>query len=331
MKLKKWTLVILIATSFSALYSQGKSRLEILKDEERAIYDRCNRIASQFYDLDKGKAIKEITHEILESPDTDESLKNIIINTGRRFILFKYPSDGYQVKGHISFVPNSEKNNLLIFLRGGNRLLGLMHPATDYTCIRNYTVISTSYRGGASEGIDQFGGEEVNDVENLLLFLPILSKKLNLDFRPKNTFILGGSRGGMEMFLALGRSPFLQQQITKAVSLSGILDIEECMQYREDMRKMFIRDFGLIPQKNETNWIRRRNPINIVSNLRKTLPFLIIQGTNDLRISLNEGYRMLDKLRKNGNPVDYLEISGGNHCLSNQFNRMEIIADWLEQ
>lgn len=206
-----------------------------------------------------------------------------------------------------------------------------MHPATDFTCIRNYTVIATSYRGGASEGVDQFGGEEVNDVENLLLFLPTLSKKLNLGLCPKNTYILGGSRGGMEMFLALGRSSFLQQQVTKAASLSGLLDIEECMLYREDMKKMFIRDFGLIPEENEKRWIHVRNPINVVPNLRKNLPILIIQGTNDLRVSLNEGYHMVEKLKENGNPVDYLEIPGGEHCLSNQSNRMELIADWFEK
>jgi len=135
----------------------------------------------------------------------------------------------------------------------------------------------------------------------------------------------------MEMFLALGRSPFLQQQVTKAASLSGLLDIEECMLYREDMRKMFIRDFGLIPGENEENWIHLRNPINAVPNLRMDLPFLIIQGTNDLRVSLNEGYHMVTKLQENGNSIDYIEIPEGDHCLSNQSNRMELIADWFEK
>ena len=86
----------------------------------------------------------------------------------------------------------------------------------------------------------------------------------------------------MEMFLALGRSPFLQQQITKVASLSGILDIEEGMHDRKDMRDRFIENFGLIPWENEESWLNLRNPINTVPNIRKDLPILIIQGTNDL-------------------------------------------------
>jgi dipeptidyl aminopeptidase/acylaminoacyl peptidase len=331
MTLKNWVLFSFAVLFFSTSYSEERSRQEILKEEGKGVYEECLRIASQFYSLEEGEELKEITEAILISSDTKDSIKQTITTTDRRFFLFNYPSDGYQVKGYISFVPNSIENNLLVFLRGGNRIFGLSHPATGITCIKDYTVIATAYRGGVSEGIDQFGGDEVNDVHNLLLFLPTLSEKLELHFHPKNTYILGGSRGGMEMFLALGRSPFLQQQVTKAASLSGLLDIEEMMIYREDMKQMFIRDFGLIPGENEESWIHLRNPINSVPNLRMDLPFLIIQGTNDLRVSLNEGYHMVAKLQENGNPIDYIEIPEGDHCLSNQSNRMELIADWFEK
>ena len=144
-----------------------------------------------------------------------------------------------------------------------------MNPGSFYSCIRDYTVIATAYRGGVSQGVDQFGGDEVNDVPNLIRFFPALSKKLGIPFYPKNIFLLGASRGGMEMFLALGRSTYLQQQISKAASLSGMLDIRECMLYREDMRRMFKRDFGLIPGENEEKWIALRNPLNTVPHIRK--------------------------------------------------------------
>ncbi len=60
-------------------------------------------------------------------------------------------------------------------MRGGNRMFGLMHPA--YASIKNYTVLTTTYRGGVSEGTDEFGGNEVNDVVNLVKYLPVIEEK----------------------------------------------------------------------------------------------------------------------------------------------------------
>ena len=292
--------------------------------------ERSLRIATQFYFLENGEEFKEMTDTILNSEETKESTKKSIRTTGRRFFLFTYPSDGLQIKGYISFLPHSEKNSLLILLRGGNRLFGLMHPATDFSCEQDYTVISTTYRGGVSEGIDEYGGAEVSDISNLIEYFPILQKKIGLHFSPEKTFILGRSRGGMEMFLALSRSAALQKQVTKAVSVSGLLDLQECMTDHKDMRRMFINDFGLDPGQNEKMWVAHRNPITHVSKLRKDLPILILQGTEDLSVSLSEGYHMVRALENNGNTVTYLEVPGADHCLDNQPDRMKIIANWLE-
>lgn len=326
---KQYYIACLFLFIFARLHAEEKTREDILKEESKSILERSLRIAAQFYSLKEGEEIKEITDCILQSNETNESIKQLILTTGRRFFLFTYPSDGFQIKGYISFVPHSSENSLLIFLRGGNRMFGLMHPATEFTCRKNYTVLATTYRGGVSEGVDEFGGSEVNDVHNLLEYFPILQEKLGMQFSPKKTFILGGSRGGMEMILALSRSPLLQYQVTKAASLSGLLDIRECMANREDMKRMFIRDFGLDPS-NEDEWISQRDPLAHVVHLRKDLPILILQGTDDVRVSLKEGYHMVEALEKNGNLVTYVEISGGDHCLANRPDRMDIIANWFE-
>ncbi|HEY5235965.1 MAG TPA: prolyl oligopeptidase family serine peptidase [Rhabdochlamydiaceae bacterium] len=331
MKINYLIAIALAVFSYGKLNAEEKSREEILKEESRAILENSLKIAAQFYTLEEGEELREITQAVLQSRETRDHIKERILTSGRRIFLFTYPSDGFQVKGYISFVPNPSENPLLIFLRGGNRLLGLMNPASTYSCMRNYTVLGTAYRGGVSEGEDKFGGDEVNDVQNLVEYLPTLAQKLELQLHPKSVFILAGSRGGMEMFLSLAKSPALQQYVSKAASLSGLLDIQECMRYRPDMRKMFIRDFGLVPGENEEQWTARRNPLLAVPKIRKDLPFLILQGTEDLRTSLNEGIHMVEKLRENGNPVDYLEIAGGDHCLSNQPDCLKWIADWFEK
>jgi dipeptidyl aminopeptidase/acylaminoacyl peptidase len=228
-------------------------------------------------------------------------------------------------------VPDGVNNPLLLFLRGGNRNFGLGNPGSDFSCIRNYTVLATTYRDGVSEGIDEFGLSDVNDVDNLLLYVPKLEEKLNLVFKPSQIFVLGASRGGMQMFLALSRSLWLQSQVQKAASLCGLLDLRMLIASRKDMKKMFIEDYGFVPSVNEESWIRQRDPMEVVGKIRKDLPLLIVQGTQDIRLDLGIGLNMTRKLQENGNSVTYLEIEGGDHCLRNQPHCMELIADWFER
>ena len=323
------TMKVVLGVLFLGLLAEP--RQELIREEDKSIHEQGVLIAKEFYFLDEGLEFKELTQAILESAETEESVRDQILATGRRFFLFTYPSDGFRVKGTLSFLPDSEESSLLVFLRGGNKMFGLKHPATDLTCAHPYTVITTTYRGGVSEGKDEYGGVEVNDIQNLIDFFPKLQEKIGVHFSPKKKFILGRSRGGMEMFLALSRSMALQNQFHKAVSLSGPLDFEDCLANYEDYRMMMIKEFGLKPGENEESWIASRNPVANVSTLRKDLPILIRQGTEDLRVGLNEGVKMVNTLKENGNVVTYIEIEGGNHCLDNQPNRMEMITKWLEE
>lgn len=307
------------------IYSMQLSANEELNKQTQEAIEFGNRVAERYYYFDED--LKEVTEEVLKDTDIKESKKKDIIATGRRFFVFKYPSDGFLVKGTISFVSNNSKKPLLLFLRGGNRFFALTHPASDFMCIKDYTIISTTYRGGVSEGVDEFGGQEVNDVHHLIRYVPALQEKIGISINANEIYLLGGSRGAMEMFLALSRSEELQRLAKKAVSLSGLLDIRACIRQRPDMLEMFQSDFGL---ENEEEWIPSRDPIEAVSNIRNDLPFLIVQGTEDIRTSLEEGYHMLQKLQEQGNPVTYLEVPGGDHCLANQPNRMDLITDWFE-
>lgn len=323
-------LVCFFALMSGNILHAEKSKEEQLKEETLALLDEAEKIAAEFYTLENGEDLKEITEVLLKSTLTSETNKLAITRTGRRFFLFSYPSDGYQIKGTISFVESPSEKPLLIFLRSGHRYLGLMNPASIFTTSHDYTVLSTTYRDGVSEGSDEFGGNDVNDVENLVKFLPQLEQKLSIFLNPKKTYMLGGSRGGMEMFLALARSSDLQAKVDKAVSLTGLMDLNECMRNRPDMRNMFISDFDLVPGVNEEEWVAYRNPINAVNSLRKDLPFLIIQGTDDNRISLSEGYHMVEALQQNGHQVTYIEVPGGKHGLSGRPDRMEMILNWFE-
>ena len=245
---------------------------EVRQLETQRILERSLQFAA-FYELSEGIDLKEITRDLLDSPFITHDSKEAIQAYDRRIYLFTYPSDGLRIKGVVSFVPDAQAHPSLVFLRGGNKVFGLLNPASDFMCAGKYTVIATTYRGGVSEGVDEYGGADVNDVRNLMDYLPELEMHLGISFYNEKMYLVGSSRGGMEMFLALGRFPELQNSFKKIVSLCGLLDLEICLLERSDMREMFIDDFGLMENVNETEWMASRNPLLMAGKIRPDCPF----------------------------------------------------------
>jgi dipeptidyl aminopeptidase/acylaminoacyl peptidase len=273
---------------------------------------------SSLYFLHQGEEIADITQRLLRSSLVEPNVKKTIIETQRRFFLFNYPSGDIKVRGYITFTPNPEGNPLLILLRGGMNLSGLMVPASDFSTYSNYTVIATAYRGSLFQGIDECGGADVDDVKTLIDFIPQLEEWLGIAFNPSKSYVIGGSRGAMQMFLALARYPELQERIDKIVSVSGLLDAPN---WFNNANPSFLK------YRREDN-----NPLDVVPLIRKDLPILIVQGTEDRVVDLDQGRVMYRLLKENDYLVDYFEKEGGNHCLSNdKGTRMERIAHWLEQ
>lgn len=319
-------ILILLLLTFSWILSAATS--QDVKDENVKIKDYGERIAD-LYKLDAGENYKDITDQVLASSDTLQSVKDLITQYQRRIYVFKYPSDGLTIYGFISVTPNEAGQPLEVLFRGGNRKFGLPNPGNPTTTYKDVTVISSTLRGGISEGQDEFGVADLDDIKNMIAYIPTLEQELNITLHPSYTFALGSSRGGMEMFLSMEKYPELQNFFDKAVSLSGLLDVNDIINEREDMKQMFIDDFGLQPGVNDEQWIAARNPIGKVSTLRPSLSFLIIQGTEDQRIPLKEGHDMTQKLQQNGNTVTYWEINGGNHTLANTPYIMERLVEWV--
>lgn len=242
----------------------------------------------------------------------------------QKIFLFTYSSGHLKIKGLLSFVPNPS-DRLLVFLRGGNRIFSITNPGSDWVCTGSRTVVTTTYRGGVSEGIDQFGGEDVADVKNLIDHLPMLGKTFGLNLTLPTT-LLGSSRGAMEMFLALTRYPYLQERFEKIISLSGLLDLRNTIATRPDMVKMFKEEFG-IGDIDEESWIKQRDPLLTASKVKKNLPIQIIQGSDDKVIDLTQGHRMAEQLQQHGCNVTYKEIKGGEHCLANLKNRTHLVLE----
>jgi len=263
--------------------------------------------------------------ERLALSDGEELCKKRLRNKSREIHLFSYPSGKYKLKAYISFEPAKKSQApVLFFLRGGNNNFGLMNPANSISCYGSYTVIGLSYRGGVSPGKDEYGGKDLLDVAALINFFPHLASTYGIS-TTSNRYMLGASRGGLQMFLVLNKFPAIQQQFKSVLSLSGILDLELLIKQRPSMNNMFRRDFGL-SDRNAKQWIRARNPIKNLHNISRDLPIIILQASHDQRVTPLIGKKMVIELISKGfRNIRYREITHAQHALRGFKNDMHII------
>lgn len=294
------------------------------RKDEALVMNQVFEVIAKYYELDDLLEFTEITDQVIEGHYTHDKIKVAIRESNRRFFIFFYPSDGLRIKGLLSFVPCPEMYPTIVYLRGGNRIFGIPNPGSSIFCYENHTVITTTYRGGVSEGSDEFGGKDVNDVFHLVQFIPQIARKLGVKINATDMVLVGASRGGMQMFLALGRFPELQKNFRKAVSLSGMVSLRTCIMTRPDMQDMLIEEFGL-KGINDHEWISRREPSSYIKDIRNDLPILILQGTDDIRVPLQCGVELANQLEEKGKLVKYLAVGGGDHCLRNCEDCMQIV------
>lgn len=310
---------------------QDDRTIEKRRQESNEIYQRGLEIA-KLYEFHSATSVNNITQAVLQNKTTPAFLKQAIQHKQRQIYLFEYPSGPFQVKGFLSLARDYEHQPLLVYLRGGNKIFGLPNPAilSDFG---EYTILATTYRDGVSEGTDEFGGDDVLDVGNLIAFLPKLQEMMGIHLPKTPIYMLGESRGAMQMLLALNRSPWLQSQITAAIAMTGLLNMASTIDDRDDMKAMFIKNFDMPsdPQQ-QIQWISRRNPVENLGQISPTLPLLITQGGQDTRVCLSEGYHLISALKKRHfQNVWYWEEPQAEHCFRNIERLQSYLADWFSQ
>lgn len=239
-----------------------------------------------------------------------------------------YLSDGLRIKGYLVVPDGPGPFPCLIVNRGGNPHLGVWtddRVAVHLTALAalGYVVVASQYRGAAgSEGRDEFGGADVDDVLNLI---PLLENVPSAD--TSRIGMLGGSRGGMMTYLALTRT----NRIRAAVILSGASDLAETAHARPEMVQLFRQ---LIPNfdRNPEEAMKERSAVDWVNKLPANVPLLIIHGTADLRVSPSQAFDMARALYKAKRPFRFVMFEGGSHGVPEFLaERNAMIREWLDR
>ena len=237
-----------------------------------------------------------------------------------------YLSDGLKVKGYVAYpADKSKKYPCVIWNRGGVKNDGAIDSFTargmfGQLASWGYVVFASQYRGNAGgEGKEQLGGEEVNDILNLIP----LAKEFS--FADNDIWgIEGWSRGGMMTYLTLEKN----HNFKCAVLVGAISNFRQHFEKNpqsEDRYKEFIGD------KNIDEEIEKRSAINFVDQL-PNIPYLIVHGVDDKIVSPLQAIEMSRKMISLKIPHRLILFEGGDHFLKNHRKELDLMRKfWYDK
>lgn len=222
-----------------------------------------------------------------------------------------YYSDGLKINGFVIQPKAAGNYPVIIFNRGGNKSFGSFKAIhiiyfLSQLASEGYVVVASNYRGdGISEGQDEFGGADVNDVINLIDILPEINGA-----DTSKIGMYGWSRGGMMTYIALTKT----NKIKAAIVGGGVSDHFETIKDRPGMEAVMQE---LIPnyENNKTAELEKRSAVYFADQLSKEVPILIVHGSSDWRVKSSQAYKMAMKLDELRVPYRLKIYEGGDHGL----------------
>ena len=242
-----------------------------------------------------------------ENIDWSESWKHL---DSLNIFNITYYSDGLKVNGYMIEPRPKGKYPCVIYNRGGNREFGMLSGfnlalQTSMIARKGYVIIASNYRGnGGGEGNEEFGGNDVNDVLNLI---SSLSKIEKADTSKIGMF--GWSRGGMMTYIALTKT----DRIKAAVVGGAISDNFKLIQDRKEMETNVLSE--LIPNYEQTKELslKKRSAIKWVDKFPTNVPILIMHGGSDWRVKPEHSLELAIEFEKYRIPYRLIIFEGANH------------------
>lgn len=239
----------------------------------------------------------------------------------------RYLSDGLEVVGFI-LKPKQvdQKLPVIIYNRGGNREFGKIDASKlkylSYLSSNGYVVLASQYRGNdGGQGKEEFGGNDINDVLNLI---PMAESLPFID--SDRIIMLGYSRGGLMTYLAISKST----KIKAACVVGGVTDIIQLYNEREQgMKNVLIELIGGTPTDKEAEY-KKRSVYYWPEKINA--PVLILHGEDDWRVQKSQAEKIANKLNELGKPYELVIYPKGSHGLTeNKNDRDRRILEWFEK
>jgi dipeptidyl aminopeptidase/acylaminoacyl peptidase len=304
----------------NATLSRDESRMTFYASSSRMPRDLF------YYDM-AGGTPRKLTRSLNPKIDPDHLVDGEVV----RFESF----DGVEIPGilyrpHQASVEN--KVPALVWVHGGpggqSRInySGLL----QYLVNHGYAVYAINNRGSSGYGKtfykmdDRKHGE--GDLDDCVSSKDMLAETGYVD--PDRIGILGGSYGGYMVLAALSFRP---QEFAVGVNLFGVSNWLRTLQsippWWESFKKALEVEMG---DFDDEEYLKGISPLFHAEKIVK--PMIVLQGANDPRVLQVESDEIVEKVRANGVPVEYIVFEDEGHGFMKKENREEgyrAILDFL--
>ncbi|NVK64440.1 MAG: prolyl oligopeptidase family serine peptidase [Flavobacteriales bacterium] len=264
-----------------------------------------------------------IAHKVEHHPELFTYLEDVEIYS------MAHLSDGLFITGYVVQPKQPGTYPCIVYNRGGNGDLGqlIMATAVEQMALlasHGYVVVASNYRGTTySEGKDEFGGKDVNDVLNLIESLSDLEKA-----DTSKIGLFGISRGGMMNYLV---SKTLGDKIDAVITIGGISDLEMTMKYHPQITDVCIERIPNF-ETNRKAECAARSAIEWTEELSSKTAFLILHGKDDTHVKYDQAEALSNRMKSLGMTVQFKGFEAGSHGLSEHRKEvMKLCASWLEK
>jgi dipeptidyl aminopeptidase/acylaminoacyl peptidase len=238
--------------------------------------------------------------------------------------LYRYKAaDGMELDGVLTLPPGPARKGLPVIVMphggpiGARDNVGFDWWAQAFAS-RGYAVFQPNYRGSSGHGLaferagyKEWGRKMLSDMAD---GLHALAADGTID--PKRACIVGGSYGG---YAAMAGVTVQQGLYRCAVSLAGVSDLSEMIRWERENwgvlnASMRYERTALGIGEADAPKLEDISPVRLAA--KADAPLLLIHGTDDTVVAIDQSRRMASALKAAGKPFDYLELKGDDHWLS---------------
>ena len=278
------------------------------------------------YNMEK-KELKQLTSSLNKEIDRNDLVKAEVV----RFKSF----DGREIPA-IYYKPlqagKSKKVPALVWVHGGpggQSRVGYSN-SIQYLVNHGYAVLAVNNRGSSGYG-KTFYKMDNKDHSNGDLKDCVWGKKwlAGQDYIDSTSIgIEGGSYGGCMVLAALAFQP---NEFKAGVDLFGVANwlrtLRNIPPYWESFRKALYDEMG-DPNTEDSIMLRNTSPLYNYQKIKH--PLIVFQGANDVRVLKVESDEIVDGVKKNGVPVEYVVYPDEGHGFVKKENEITTSKRTLE-
>jgi dipeptidyl aminopeptidase/acylaminoacyl peptidase len=292
-----------------------------------AFYLNGDRSPSNLFVYDfKTKQVKQLTQSLSKDVNPADLVEAEVVRF-KSFDGMVIPSIYYKPHG----ASPTNKVPAIVFVHGGpgGQTTRGYSSIMQYLANNGYAVLGINNRGSSGYGKTFFGADDKkHGREPLWDCIEAKTYLASLGYiDPERIAIMGGSYGG---YMTLAAMAFRPEAFKVGVNIFGVSNwlrtLESIPPYWESFRLALYQEIG-DPAKDR-DFLIATSPLFHAREIRK--PLIVIQGANDPRVIKPESDDIVEAVKKNGVPVEYVVFPDEGHGFSKQKNNMEANRKILE-